>query len=74
MRRSFDCGIVQLAELASPAPSVIRGPFEIGFRDSKLLHFDKSWFINADFVTHGEMMLMTAEADAEGYSAVRALT
>lgn len=34
---SADNGIVQFAELVPPAPSVIRGPREIGFFDTKFL-------------------------------------
>ena len=36
LKESVDRGIVQFAELMSPAPSVIRGPFESGFLESKL--------------------------------------
>ena len=58
--------MVQFAELMSHALSVIRGPFEIGFLDNKVLHVDKSWFISEDCETQGEMMSMIVEAKADG--------
>ena len=73
LKESFERGMVQFAELMSPAPSVIRGPLVIGFLVNKVLHVDKSWLISEDWETQGEMMLMMAEAKADGYSAVSAL-
>ena len=73
LKESFERGMVQFAELMSPAQSVIRGPLVIGFLVNKVLHVDKSWLISEDWETQGEMMLMIAEAKANGYSAVSAL-
>ena len=74
LTKSFDLGMVQLAELLSPARSAIGGLLVIWFLDSKFLHVDKSWFISEDWETQGEMMLTIAEGRADGYSAVSALT
>ena len=40
LRVSWDKGIIQLAELSLPAPSVMRGPFSSGFLDSKDFQVD----------------------------------
>ena len=74
LKKSFDLGIVQLAELMSPGPSVIRGPCEIGFLDSKVRQVERSWFTNEVLDVQGESMSITAEAKDDGCSAVRAPT
>ena len=48
LKECFERGMVQFAELMSPAPSVIRGPLVIGFLVNKVLHVDKSWLISED--------------------------
>lgn len=74
LKWSWDCGIVQFAELLSPAPSDIRGPRAIGILESKFLQLDRSWLKHAGCDTHGRIISVMAEAREDGYSAVIALT
>ena len=67
-------GIVQFAELQSPAPFVIRGPREIGFLERRLRHRERSWLNDEDCETQGFRISTIADASDDGYSAVSELT
>ena len=66
-------GTVQFAELKFPAPSVMRGPGEIGVLARSDLQFEKLWLKIEDGETQGLMMSTIAVASVEGYSAEREL-